>query len=183
MAVWALAASVIIFAASTASIVVLPTQTGPCNSYQTEKSNEGYYKCVHNDSLGIPYIGVGFYLNALDAKSKIESVGGNYSAVLYGKECLNDSQIKMLFDMDMNVSLTCASKWLSNWDQLSGSVQSAIADMAFSMGCTMLHELSDVQNALEHEQYQKAVQALGAYFWCNSQQDRCERDAKCILGN
>ena len=174
-----LALSVAVFIAFSG---ILPCIAGPCNSYEVEKSNEGYHKCVYKDSFGQPIIGVGVYLNDVNARRKIESVGGNYSAICNGSQCLSDDQIRKLFYLDMNTSVACAAKWLSNWGQLNDSVQSAIADMAFSMGCTMLQELTDVRNALLSKQYKNAVEALGSSFWCDSQQDRCERDAKCILG-
>ena len=59
--------------------------SGPCNSYDREKLNEGYYKCVYKDPVGIPTIGVGFNLEKANAREEIESVGADYNAVLNGK--------------------------------------------------------------------------------------------------
>ena len=50
--------------------------SGPCNSYDREKLNEGYYKCVYKDPVGIPTIGVGFNLEKANAREEIESFSG-----------------------------------------------------------------------------------------------------------
>lgn len=173
----------VLFFATLTSVIPSPAPllSGPCNSYQVEIVNEGYYKCVHSDSLGSLFIGIGFSLDAVGAESKIESVGGNYSTICKGHQCLNDSQIKTLFNMDMIAAVKCASKWLSNWNQLNDSIQSAVADMAFSMGCSMLNLQTDVKSDLEHKENEKAVQDLGSYTWCNANYNRCDRDAHCIV--
>lgn len=122
---------------------------GECNSYEREKLNEGYYKCVYKDPLGIPTIGVGLNLQKFGAKEEIESVGANYYAVLNGSQCLDDSQIERLFNRDMESAVDCASSWVSNWSSLGSGPQSAIADMAFNMGCGSLHEFVSLKSALE----------------------------------
>lgn len=72
---------------------------GPCNSYEREKLNEGYLSCVYKDSKGIPTVRVGFNLQ----------VGADYNAILSGRECLRDNQIRELFETDMNTAVKCTS--------------------------------------------------------------------------
>ena len=161
-----------------ASIVAL--EAGECNSYEREKLNEGYYKCVYKDPVGIPTIGVRFNLEKFGARSEIESVGADYNAVLNGSQCLSDSQIERLFDNDMNSAVSCASGWLSNWSSLGSGPQSAIADMAFNLGCSGLHQFVSLKSALEQKDYNEAVEDMKASLWCRQVGYRCDRDIACM---
>lgn len=82
---------------------------GPCNSYEREKLNEGYLSCVYKDSKGIPTVRVGFNLRKSGAAYRITNVGADYNAILSGRECLRDNQIRELFETDMNTAVKCAS--------------------------------------------------------------------------
>ena len=161
-----------------ASFVAL--EAGECNSYDREKLNEGYYKCVYKDPLGIPTVGVGFNLQKFGARAEIESVGANYNAVLNGSQCLDDSQIERLFNKDMDSAEGCASSWVSNWGSLGSGPQSAIDDMAFNMGCATLHEFTSLRTALEDEDYSKAAADMKASLWCRQVGSRCDRDVACM---
>lgn len=167
-----------------ASFITLETRSlgtlGECNSYEREKLNEGYYKCVYKDPVGIPTIGVGFNLEKFGAKAEIESVGANYYAVLNGSQCLVDSQIEGLFNRDMKSAVDCASSWVSNWSSLGSGPQSAIADMAFNLGCAGLHEFVSLKSALENKDYSKAAEDMKASLWCRQVGTRCERDVSCM---
>ena len=161
-----------------ASFVAL--EAGECNSYEREKLNEGYYKCVYKDPVGIPTIGVGFNLQKFGARAEIESVGADYNAVLNGSQCLDDSQIERLFDKDMDSAVGCASGWLSNWSGLGSGPQSAIADMAFNLGCGGLRQFTSLKSALEDKDYSKAADDMRASLWCRQVGNRCDRDVACM---
>lgn len=159
---------------------VAALEAGECNSYEREKLNEGYYKCVYKDPVGIPTIGVGFNLQKFGARAEIESVGADYGSVLNGTQCLDDSQIERLFNKDMDTAEGCARSWVSNWSSLGSGPQSAIADMAFNMGCATLHEFRTLQGALEDKDYQKAVESMRNSAWCRQVGSRCDRDVACM---
>ena len=154
---------------------------GPCNSYSREIMNERCCKCVYNDPRGIPTIGVGFNLKKPGAKGEIESVAANYNDVLNGRECLNDSQIEILFNKDMKTAVSCASSWLNNWSSLGVSPQSAVADMAFNMGCTKLHEFIKMRSAILQKDFQEAAAEMRNSRWCGQVGIRCSRDIDCML--
>ena len=154
--------------------------SGPCNSYDREKLNEGYYKCVYKDPVGIPTIGVGFNLEKANAREEIESVGADYNAVLNGSQCLDDSQIERLFDMDMDTAVSCASSWLSNWSELGTSVQSAVADMAFNLGCGGLEAFTTFKSDLENRDFDAAAADMQNSLWCEQVGLRCTRDVDCV---
>ena len=154
--------------------------SGECNSYEREKLNEGYYKCVYKNSAGIPTIGVGFNLNKSSAREEIESVGADYDKVLSGAECLTDSQIEQLFNKDMDTAVSCAENWISNWSSIGSGPQSAIADMGFDLGCDILQHFTTLQSFIENNDFNGAAQDLQKTLWCEQVGARCSRDCACI---
>lgn len=162
--------------------VVAGALSGTCNSYDREKLNEGYYKCVYKDPVGIPTIGVGFNLEKFGARAEIEGVGANYNAVLNGSQCLTDDQIRRLFDQDMDTAVSCVSSWLSNWSALGESPQSALADMTFNLGCAGIREFSSLHAALSSSppDYARAAEDMRNSLWCRQVGDRCSRDIACM---
>ena len=153
---------------------------GECNSYDREKLNEGYYKCMYKDPVGIPTVGVGFNLKKFGAKSEIDSVGANYDAVLNGSQCLDDSQIERLFNKDMDTAISCVSGWISNWRSIGSTRQSAVADMSFNMGCFTIKEFTSMKAAIENEDYSAAVSSMKNSAWCRQVGGRCDRDVACM---
>lgn len=108
---------------------------GTCNSFESETINEGNKPCVYNNHIGAPIIGIGFNLEHKDAKQQLSTVGADYELVRAGTACLNDSQIRQLFENKMSKEVRCASMWLSSvWSKMNEKRQSAIADMAFIWG-------------------------------------------------
>ena len=126
------------------TLLFIQAMAGECDSYDREKLNEGYYKCVYKDPVGIPTVGVGFNLRKFGARSEIESVGANYDAVLNGSQCLSDSQIETLFNKDMDTAKDCVDGW-SGYSEISESAQSALNDMSFNLGCGTLGTFSRLQ--------------------------------------
>ena len=154
--------------------------SGECNSYEREKLNEGYRTCVYKDSEGHPTIGVGFNLDKFGARAEIESVGADYNALLNGSECLKDDQIEKLFDKDMESAVGCASRFVSNWGELGSTRQSALADMAFNMGCGTLGTFHTLRADVEAKEYSAAAKDMRASLWCRQVGSRCDRDVSCM---
>ena len=155
--------------------------SGKCNSYTREKLNEGYFRCVYNDPLGIPTVGIGFNLRKSGARQRITNVGANYDKILRKSECLEAYQIKRLFDDDMAEAVQCASSWLSQvWSRMGTTRQSAIADMAFNLGCSRLRQFKNMKAALERGDYTKAAAEMRNSRWCRQVKSRCDRDIDCM---
>ena len=160
--------------------------SGPCNSYDVEKVNEGYRKCVYPDPLhqNIPTIGVGFNLKKDGAQAQIKGVGADYNAVLNGSQCLNDSQIQTLFNEDMATALSCGASWLPKWSSLGVGPQSAVADMAFNMGCGCLKGFICMKAALDRNpiDFQWAAEEMKDSKWCTDvKSQRCGQDIQCMM--
>lgn len=154
---------------------------GTCNSFETESLNEGNSPCAYNDHIGSPVIGVGFNLVKQGARQKIADIGADYELVRYGRACLSDAQVRQLFSGEMAVAIRCASSWLlSVWSKMNEERQSAVADMAFSMGCTRLKTFKNMKAALERQDYEKAEYEMKASRWCRQVRSRCDRATKCM---
>lgn len=160
------------------------TINGPCNTYARMRLNEGYRTSMYRDSEGIRTIGVGFNLEKDGARQQIESVGANYNAVFNGVQSLTDSQIRRLFNMDMNTAVRCVVNWLPNWRSLGVGPQSALADMAFNLGCTRLRRFICLRKALlPPTDFGHAVEEMRDSRWCGQVGQRCSRDIACMRQN
>ena len=164
--------------------LVAVSYAGTCNSYEREKENEGYKPHVYLDTEDNPTVGVGFNLNKPGARARIERVGANYDAVLNGNQQLNDEQIRSLFNDDMAEAVRCAKSWLgSSYYALESDPQSAIADMAFNMGCGKLRGFKKLHAALQESppKYQTARNEMENSKWCGQvKKRRCDRDILCM---
>lgn len=156
-----------------------------CHSYAAERINNGYRNCVYYDTKNNPIIGVGFNLNKDGARAQLERVGADYNDLMSGKQCLYEGQIKSLFNEDMETAIACVSSWLPNWSVLGSGPRSALADMAFNMGCTKVKTFKKMRAALtanlSQPDYVKAVVEMHNSKWCRSDvPNRCERDVVCM---
>ena len=159
------------------------TLSGECNSYTREVWNEGYHTCKYLDSKGIPTIGVGFNLHKSGARQKIESVGGDFEKVLEGYQCLSENQIIQLFNEDMETAVKCATSWIGpNWSIIEKTRQSAVADMAFNLGCGRLQGFRRLKKTLSSwtPDYAAAVHEMRDSLWCKQVKSRCNRNIKCM---
>ena len=160
-----------------------PVLNGTCNSFDMEVFNEGNKPCVYNDHLGSPIIGVKFNLEREDAKQswRMAKIEADFSLVRTGTACLSNDQIRRLFHHDMMVAVQCASKWLSSaWSRMSIDQQSAIADMAFSMGCSRLKTFKKMKAALQRQDYRRAEDEMVDSRWCRQVRTRCVRATDCM---
>lgn len=153
-----------------------------CNSYEAESLNESNQPCVYNDYQGLPIIGIGFNLERSDTPEKMSDIGANHTLVRSGRACLSKHQVKELFENVMQELVACASTWLSNvWTELDEQRQSAIADMAFSMGCARLKTFKKMKAALLRGDYDTAEKEMRDSRWCRQVGTRCERASRCML--
>ena len=173
-----LLASIVIVAAHLLQVHCL---SGTCNSYEREKRNEGYKPKVYLDTEGHPTVGIGFNLDRSDARQRLTAVGADYDAVRSGSAPLTDYQIRTLFNDDMASAVSCASSWLySIWGRLSMDRRSAIADMAFNLGCSGLKKFRNMKAALERLDYSGAAREMRDSRWCRQVKSRCDRNIACM---
>lgn len=157
--------------------------SGTCNSYEREKLNEGYKPRVYIDTEGHPTVGIGFNLDRSDARRRLSAVGANYDKIRAGSATLTDYQIRTLFNDDMVNAVSCASSWLSQvWGRMSTDQKSAVADMAFNLGCSGLQKFRNMKAALLRGDYGGAADEMRDSKWCRQVKSRCDRNIACMKG-
>ena len=125
---------------------------------------------------------MGFNLQKSGAREQIESVGANYDAVFNGSQNLTDSQIISLFNMDMNTAVKCVMGLMPKLSSLGLGPQSAMADMAFNLGCTSLGGFTCLRVALFRSppDLEWATEEMKDSKWCGQVGARCGRDVACM---
>ena len=157
--------------------------SGTCNSYEREKLNEGYKPRVYIDTEGHPTVGIGFNLDRSDARRRLSAVGANYDKIRAGSATLTDYQIRTLFNDDMANAVSCASSWLYQvWGRMSTDQKSAVADMAFNLGCYGLQKFRNMKSALLRGDYGGAAAEMRDSKWCRQVKSRCDRNIACMKG-
>ena len=122
--------------------------------------NEGRRRSTYQDTRGIPTVGVGFNLHRDDAPERIAEVGGNYEAVLAGKERLSHEQINQLRDGDAQRVLQGVEALVPNFNQLRRGQRLALADMAYNIGVSGLSKFSKMLAAINEGDFQTATTEL-----------------------
>lgn len=165
-----------------ADLVSVHSLSGTCNSYEREKLNEGYKPRVYMDTEGHPTVGIGFNLDKANARKQLSSVRADYDSIRAGTATLDDYQIRSLFYSDMEDAVNCASSWLSDraWSRMSTDRKSAVADMAFNLGCAGLKKFKKMKAALERQDYSRAAAEMKDSDWCVQVGRRCVRNVDCM---
>lgn len=157
--------------------------SGTCNSYEAEKLNEGYKPRVYIDTEGHPTVGVGFNLDRSDARQRLSGVGADYDKIRAGTAILSDDQIQKLFRDDMDAAVSCVRSWLpTTWLLMNDDKRSAIADMAFNLGCAGLKAFKRMEVALKTRDYSWAAIEMRNSKWCRQVKSRCLRNISCMTG-
>ena len=166
-----------------AHFVQVDSLSGTCNSYEREKLNEGYKPRVYLDTEGHPTVGIGFNLDRSDARRQLSAVGANYDQIRAGSATLTDYQIRTLFNDDMANAVNCAYSWLSQvWGRMNNNQRSAVADMAFNLGCYGLQQFKNMKAALLRGDYGGAAAEMRNSKWCRQVKSRCDRNIACMKG-
>ena len=166
-----------------AHFVQVDSLSGTCNSYEREKLNEGYKPRVYLDTEGHPTVGIGFNLDRSDARRRLSAVGANYDQIRAGSATLTDYQIRTLFNDDMANAVNCAYSWLSQvWGRMNNNQRSAVADMAFNLGCYGLQQFKNMKAALLRGDYGGAAAEMRNSKWCRQVKSRCDRNIACMKG-
>ena len=121
-----------------ATFPVFTSLSGPCNTLDVETINEGNYSCMHKDPLKKICTDYRYWVQSHKERCKrIDQSRVLVQIIMQYSMAANVCQILTLFNEDMNTAVSCASSWLKRWSSLGVASQSAIADMAFNMGCTI----------------------------------------------
>lgn len=153
--------------------------------------HEGKRHRVYTDSTGNPTIGVGFNLNRPDATRLLRFVGGDYRALVNGKDGLTDEQIDVLLNHTIMEATSTARALFRNFDHLDPVRRRVVIDMAFNMGRGTLgtfekdkdEKLPDNAPAvlmgtidlIEASRYEEAANRMEKSLWYKQTKTRAKR--------
>ena len=169
----------LIFGAAMAQQTLEVTDGNGCMSdLDLVKDGEGLRTCTYKDTMGIRTVCYGFNLErGSTAKSMVESVGGDYNAVLAGG-CLSQSQCSQLLDKDMASSRSCKR---SIYGTLSCACADAVAvDLTYNLGCAGMKGFPNFIAQMKAGQWDSAANNLQSTLWCRQVGRRCPRNVNQI---
>jgi lysozyme len=147
---------------------------------QLVEKHEGRKAAVYTDSKGNLTIGVGFNLDACDAKATCEAHGLDYYGLYSGQVTLSDAEIDELLDSTLNAAIYGAQCQVPNFDMLPDKAQAAVVDMVFNLGATGFSEFVKMRERLDEEDFAGAAEELKASLWCGQVKTRCDDNAKLM---
>jgi len=129
------------------------------------KKYEGYSQKMYFDSLGIPTIGIGFNLSEKNASNRLYQVGANYTKIMSKEQNLNDSQVRYLFNEDVNCAEKSARKLIKSYNSQPEIVQRIVCDMLFNMGESRFGGFKKTIAAIEKRNYILASEEMKDSKW------------------
>jgi len=146
------------------------------------EGHEGRRYQAYADSEGILTIGVGFNLEQVSARTRIEALGVDYDALCAKQVSLTDAQIDRLLGSDIDTALTEAALLVPHfWDQPDG-VQIAMIDMIFNLGGPRFSKFVKLISALEEKDYWKAADEMANSKWAKQVPNRAADDIALVRG-
>ena len=156
-------------------------ELGGCQSdLSLIEQGEGFRSCMYKDTMGIPTVCYGFNLNKGSAASQVAAVGGNYSSVKSGSQCLSQSQCEKLLSADVNTAR-------SGQHAIYGSkvscqcAKDVLVDMTYNLGQYGLSTFHTFNSLIEQGRWTEAASDLRTgTAWCGQVGNRCARNMNQI---
>ena len=138
---------------------------------------EGLRLCTYKDTVGVPTICYGFNLKVSEARAAVQSVGGNYDAVMAGG-CLSQTQCSQLLEKDL-------PKARADQRAIYGTLSCPCAnnvtvDMVYNLGKAGLSGFTKTNSLLKSGQYKAASIEMQNSLWCRQVKTRCTRNVNII---
>ena len=129
--------------------------------------DEGRKNKVYKDTKGINTVGVGFNMEDSTARTawKSKQIAEDFDEVLTGSAELSDESIDKLLDIGITTAREDASKYVSNFKDLSSQQQSALTNMAFQMGRTTLNKFKGTKKLIEAGKFDEASNEMLNSDW------------------
>ena len=118
------------------------------------KKHEGYKPQMYKDTEGHWTIGIGHLVTANEVSK-------------FKNRTLSDTEIKSLFDSDLNIAITNAKKFAPNFNTLPLQVQHAIVNMAFNLGINRLMKIKHLRQSLASKDFDKASRDMLDSKWAS----------------
>ncbi|MBO0932015.1 glycoside hydrolase family protein [Fibrella aquatilis] len=120
------------------------------------RSHEVADSQIYTDPDGHSTIGIGFDLDEVGARERIEGLGANFESVLDGTESLTETQIEELFNQDIDHSINAARSIFPDLDAYPANKQVAIIDMVYDLGERDFKKLDTVIDAIKQQHWTDA---------------------------
>jgi len=135
---------------------------------------------AYPDTKGILTIGIGMNLEEASARGRIEALGVDYDQ-LCEKECrLTGSQVRTLFNDDLDVAVQTAAQYISNFWDHPDNVQHAVIDMVFNLGGPRFSGFVNLISALEAKDYLRAAGEMADSLWAKQVPNRAADDIALV---
>ena len=119
---------------------------------------EGYQRCVYEDTNGNKTIGIGHKLKS------------NEHFIL-----LADKQVNQLFDADLEIALASAKQLVPSFDKQPVEVKLVIVSMVFNLGHNGFYKFKNFREALAKRNYIEAQNEIRNSKWAKQLPNRAER--------
>lgn len=117
------------------------------------RSHEVADNQVYSDPDGHSTIGIGFDMDEVGARERLEAVGANFESVLDGTESLTEAQIEELFNQDIDHSISTAHAIFPDLDAYPAYKQVAIIDMVYDLGDRDFKKLDTIIDAIKQQHW------------------------------
>jgi lysozyme len=129
------------------------------------EQHEGRRNRAYADSKGIMTIGIGFNLEQLSARARIEALLVDYDSLFDRRCALTDPQIDQLFGSDLDTAVTEAAKLVPDFWNQPEDVQLAVVDMIFNLGGPRFSGFVKFIAALKAKDYLTAAAEMADSKW------------------
>ncbi|MFN7096521.1 MAG: hypothetical protein ACK4PR_03015 [Gammaproteobacteria bacterium] len=128
--------------------------------------HEGKKNLRYFDKYGNRTIGIGFNLEAKNAKNIVENwLNLSYKKVYDGKIKLTDRQIDILYCYSHGQALKDAQQFCPSFNSLHRRRQIVLIDMAYNLGFARLATFKNLQKALANKNWNKAADEIINSKW------------------
>ena len=132
--------------------------------------------CEYKDTMGHPTVCYGFNLDRVDARSKIESVRGDFNKV-YAGGCLSQGQCDTLLGGDI---ATAEGNEKKIFGSVCECVRNVLIDMTFNLGYPKMRGFTEFIGLIKAETWKSAGEDLKTTLWCRQVGRRCSEDVEQI---
>jgi len=142
-----------------APIVNITSNINKNEMFNMLKKHEGYKPQMYKDTEGHWTIGVGHLVTANEISK-------------FKNRKLSDTEIRSLFDSDLNIAIANAKKFAPNLNTLPLPVQHAMVNMAFNLGINRLMKFKDLRQSLASKDFNKASKDMLNSKWASQVKGR-----------
>jgi GH24 family phage-related lysozyme (muramidase) len=139
---------------------------------------------VFKDSRGHSIVGIGFDLDRVDARSRLDQANLDYHKLKAGVQVLTDAQMMELLDSEVRQALRDAEDLIKKFDELREEKKRVVADLVFHLGPEQFRKnFRQMVHALEECDYNQAAEELRASDWYDQAGDRGRELVNMMLGS